>query len=109
MKKITILLPCYNSGQFIEQSVLSAIQQNYENYDIHAYDNGSTDGSLDFLRYIEETNENFTLHEVPNIYKNSFREAVDDAFQNIDTDGWHRAELYIFYYLRRKLFNIGLH
>jgi glycosyltransferase involved in cell wall biosynthesis len=86
MKKITILLPCYNSGQFVQQSVLSAIQQNYENYDIHAYDNGSTDGSLDFLRYIEETNENFTLHEVPNIYKNSFREAVDDAFQNIDTD-----------------------
>ena len=86
MKKITILLPCYNSGEFIRQSVLSALHQTYENYDIHAYDNGSTDGSLEYLRTIEKENENFIVHEVPNIYKNSFREAVDHAFQNIDTD-----------------------
>jgi glycosyltransferase involved in cell wall biosynthesis len=86
MKKITILLPNYNSGKYIAESVNSALQQTYENYDIHAYDNGSTDGSLEFLRETEIRNNNFTVHELPNIYKNSFREAVDHSFQNLDTD-----------------------
>jgi glycosyltransferase involved in cell wall biosynthesis len=86
MKKITILLPCLNSIEFLHESVNSALKQTYENYDIHAYDNGSTDGSLEYLRQIEKENKNFTVHEVPNIYKNSFREAVDHSFQNIDTD-----------------------
>ena len=84
--KITILLPCYNSIEFLEQCVQSALSQDYENYDIHAYDNGSTDGSLEYLRKIEQSNEKFVVHEVPNIYKNSFREAVDHVFQNADTD-----------------------
>jgi len=84
--KITILLPCYNSIQFLKQCVESALAQDYENYDIHAYDNGSVDGSLEYLREMEQDNEIITLHEVPNIYKNSFREAVDHAFQNVNTD-----------------------
>mgnify|MGYP003136112568 CR=1 FL=1 len=86
MKKITILLPCLNSIEFLPDSVDSALRQTYENYDIHAYDNGSTDGSLEYLRKIESQHDNFVVHELPNIYKNSFREAVDHSFQNIDTD-----------------------
>lgn len=86
MKKITILLPCYNSLEYLPECVSSALQQTYENYDIHAYDNGSTDGSLEYLRDIEKANENFVVHEVPNIYKNSFREAIDHAFPNLETD-----------------------
>jgi glycosyltransferase involved in cell wall biosynthesis len=84
--KITILLPCYNSKDYLQQCVESALAQDYHNYDIHAYDNGSTDGSLEYLHEIERNNDLFIVHEVPNIYKNSFREAVDHAFQNLDTD-----------------------
>ena len=84
--KIVILLPCYNSKEYLKQSVQSALSQDYDNYEVHAYDNGSTDGSLEYLREIEKKNSLFTLHEVPNIYKNSFREAVDHSFQNLDTD-----------------------
>ena len=84
--KITILLPCLNSRKYLEDSVNSALSQDYENYDIHAYDNGSTDGSLEYLRQVENDNDNFILHNVPNIYKNSFREAVDRCFQEVDTD-----------------------
>ena len=84
--KITILLPCLNSIKYLEDAVRSALAQDYDNYDIHAYDNGSTDGSLQYLRQIASENDNFILHEVPNIYKNSFREAVDHCFQEVDTD-----------------------
>jgi len=84
--KITILLPVYNSIKYLERSVTSALNQDYDNYDIHIYDNGSTDGSLERARSLEVEHERITVHEVPNIYKNSFREAVDHAFQNVDTD-----------------------
>ena len=84
--KIVILLPCYNSKEYLQECVQSALAQDYDNYEIHAYDNGSTDGSLEYLREIEQRNDLFIVHEVPNIYKNSFREAVDHAFQTLDTD-----------------------
>ena len=84
--KIVILLPCYNSKEYLQECVQSALSQDYDNYEIHAYDNGSTDGSLEYLREIEQKNDLFIVHEVPNIYKNSFREAVDHAFQTLDTD-----------------------
>ena len=84
--KIVILLPCYNSKEYLQECVQSALAQDYDNYEIHAYDNGSTDGSLEYLREIEQRNDLFIVHEVPNIYKNSFREAVDHAFHTLDTD-----------------------
>lgn len=84
--KISIVIPCYNSIDYLEQCVESALNQDYENYDIHIYDNGSTDGTLDRIRELDKENDLITVHEVPNIYKNSYREAVDHAFQNLKTD-----------------------
>ena len=65
--KITILLPVYNSIKYLERSVTSALNQDYDNYDIHIYDNGSTDGSLERARSLEVEHERITVHEVPNI------------------------------------------
>jgi len=84
--KIVILIPCYNSLKYLEECFDSALKQTYTNYEIHAYDNGSTDGTLERLRELEQEHDIVKLHEVPNIYKNSFREAVDHSFQNLDTD-----------------------
>ena len=55
--KISIVIPCYNSMEFVEQCVNSALAQDYDNYDIHAYDNGSTDGTLEYIRKVEEDHD----------------------------------------------------
>ena len=84
--KLSLVIPTYNSMEYVQQCIDSALNQDYDNYDIHVYDNGSTDGTLEYLQSLLEKQETITLHQVPNIYKNSYREAVDHCFQNLETD-----------------------
>ena len=72
--------------KYMGQCIESALNQDYDNYEIHAYDNGSTDGTLERLRELEKIHDIITVHEVPNIYENSYREAVDHCFQNLNVD-----------------------
>lgn len=47
--KFTIIIPSYNQGQFIENSILSILNQTYKNYEIIVVDNKSTDNTPDIL------------------------------------------------------------
>lgn len=42
-EKVSIIMPCYNDGEFIEESIQSAINQSYENTELIIIDDGSTD------------------------------------------------------------------
>ena len=44
---ISVIIPVYNVGRFIEQSIRSIISQTYENLEIIIIDDGSTDGSAE--------------------------------------------------------------
>lgn len=46
MKKISIIIACYNHGKFLEKSVKSALDQDYKNLEIIIIDDGSTDDSF---------------------------------------------------------------
>tara|TARA_B100000519_G_C14169300_1_gene403077 strand:+ start:384 stop:1121 length:738 start_codon:yes stop_codon:yes gene_type:complete len=84
--KVAIVIPCYNSSKYIHESLASALGQTYKNTHIYAYDNESTDGTLEILKQYESNNQNLTVINVKNIYPNSYREAFDHAFQNLDVD-----------------------
>lgn len=45
MEKISIIVPVYNVEQYIEECIVSLIQQTYTNTEIILVDDGSTDGS----------------------------------------------------------------
>lgn len=54
MKKLSIIIACYNHDQFIRQAVKSAYQQDYSNKEIIVINDGSTDNSAETLRELEK-------------------------------------------------------
>jgi glycosyltransferase involved in cell wall biosynthesis len=53
MPSVSIITVVYNSERFIEQTILSVINQSYANIEYIVIDGGSTDGTLDTIRKYE--------------------------------------------------------
>jgi glycosyltransferase involved in cell wall biosynthesis len=59
--KISIALPSYNYGHFLEECLDSIYQQNYHDYEVLIADGGSTDDSLNIINRICSKNNRFQL------------------------------------------------
>ena len=48
--KISIVTVCYNASKAIEETLLSVINQTYEDVEYIVIDGGSTDGTVDIIK-----------------------------------------------------------
>lgn len=54
LPKISIIVPSYNQGLYLEETILSIINQQYPNLELIVIDGGSTDISIDIIRKYEQ-------------------------------------------------------
>jgi glycosyltransferase involved in cell wall biosynthesis len=52
---ISIIMPSYNQGKYIERSIRSVVEQNYEKVELIIVDGGSTDATLETIKKYADT------------------------------------------------------
>lgn len=63
---ISIIIPVYNSSQFILNTLISLEAQSYNNYEIVLINDGSSDNSLDILKNYKSNKSNIILYSQKN-------------------------------------------
>lgn len=81
MKKVSIIIPCYNAEKYIKESILSALQQTYENKEVIFVDNESKDNSLNIAKAIKKDYPELIIETAKNIYPYSWQEPVEKALE----------------------------
>jgi glycosyltransferase involved in cell wall biosynthesis len=54
LPKISVVVPSYNQGQYLEETILSIINQQYPNLEVFVVDGGSKDNSVDIIKKYEQ-------------------------------------------------------
>jgi len=89
--KVSILIPLYNSEEYIAETIDSCLNQTYENIEIIIVDDGSTDSGLNIARQYEKKYTNIKVESQKNsgapVARNrAFELSTGDYIQYIDAD-----------------------
>lgn len=90
-KKISIIVPVYNTKKYVGRCIDSIISQIYSDWELILVDDGSTDGSLDILKSYEKKEPRITVirqkNRGPGIARNrGISQAVGEYIVFVDSD-----------------------
>lgn len=63
MKKVSVIIPCYNVGKFVKEAMLSVINQTYSSLEIICIDDCSTDNTLAVLKELSQIDNRIFLYQ----------------------------------------------
>ena len=91
MKKIAVLIPCYNEAVTIEK-VVKDYKKVLSNADIYVYDNNSTDGTDKIAKKAGAIVKYETRQGKGNVVRSMFRDIDADCYLMIDGDDTYPSE-----------------
>jgi len=78
--KASIIVPCYNAENWLEETLLSALRQDYGSFEVIFVDNESTDNSWKIAEHIKINYPNLILASAKNIYERCWDEPRQEGF-----------------------------
>jgi len=92
-KTLSIIVPVYNSGQFLEKCVNSLINQTVKDIEIILVNDGSSDNSLEICKNFAEKDERIRVFDQPNSGQSKARNVGLDHAKGrfitfVDSDDW---------------------
>lgn len=82
---VTVIVPCYNKEEYIDECLTSIEKQTYENYEVIVVDNESTDNSRNIAEaYCIKNSWKFSTAK--NLYEHSWKEPVTKAMDMMDAE-----------------------
>lgn len=92
MKKITVITPSFNQGEYLEQTIDSVLSQNYNNLEFMVIDGGSTDNSVEIIKKHEKF-INYWVSEKDsgqsNAINKGLKAATGDIINWLNSDDWY--------------------
>ncbi len=64
---VSVLIPTFNGGEFVAQTIRSVLGQSYEHLEIIVSDDGSTDGTVEIVRHLAAEDDRVRLDAHANI------------------------------------------
>ena len=84
--RVTVIIPAYNSEEWVEECVMSALNQDHPNMEVIAVDNESTDKTVEILELIKGAHPELILSSAENIYPNCWDEARAEGYRLMTGD-----------------------
>lgn len=91
--KISIVTPSFNQGQFLEETLLSVLNQDYPNLEYLIIDGGSTDNSVEIIKRYAEQHADQLVYWVSEPDRGQSH-ALNKGFQEVmgDIVGWINSD-----------------
>ena len=90
--KISIVTPSFNQGQYIEQTILSVLSQNYPNLEYIIIDGGSTDNTVEIIEKYESS-ITYWISEPDrgqsHAIKKGLKKCTGEIFNWLNSDDWY--------------------
>lgn len=64
MKKVSIIIPCFNQGKFVKEAIESALNQTYKNIEIVCVNDGSSDDSSEIIKSLVDKYKNIVFFDL---------------------------------------------
>ncbi|MGA6331370.1 glycosyltransferase family 2 protein, partial [Acinetobacter baumannii] len=79
---VSIVIPCYNHANFVQDCIQSVIAQTYQNIELIIIDDGSKDGSVEKIQeFIGECEKRFVRFEFRNRPNKGLSATLNEALE----------------------------